>query len=112
MATCTADETSSSNGETNGSSFKVIIVGAGVAGLTLAHCLERASIDYLVLDKGVIAPPFGTTITMQPHACRILDQLGILEDVVRSCSAMGRCYYRTSSGKCFLENDFFPLVRK
>ncbi|EFR04324.1 FAD binding domain-containing protein [Nannizzia gypsea CBS 118893] len=92
--------------------FKVIIVGAGVAGLCLAHCLEKANIDYLVLDKGVVAPPFGTTITMQPHGCRILHQLGLLDQVLDNCSTMGRGYYRTSDGKCFLENDFFPIVKK
>ncbi|KAL4775263.1 hypothetical protein BDW60DRAFT_204529 [Aspergillus nidulans var. acristatus] len=95
-----------------GPPFRVIIVGAGVAGLTLAHCLDRAGIDYLVLDKGIVAPPFGTRITLQPHGCRILHQLGILDDVLDSCSTMGRCYYRTPDGKCFLENDFFPTVKK
>lgn len=95
-----------------GPPFRVIIVGAGVAGLTLAHCLDKAGIDYLVLDKGVVAPPFGTTITIQPHGCRILHQLGILDDVLDSCSTMGRCYYRTPDGRCFLENDFFPMVKK
>ncbi|CAI7658434.1 unnamed protein product [Penicillium glandicola] len=92
--------------------FRVIIVGAGVAGLTLAHCLEKAQVDYVLLDKGVVAPPFGTTITLQPHGCRILHQLGMLQEVMESCSTMGRCYYRTQSGKCFLENDFFPIVKK
>ncbi|KAL4982556.1 hypothetical protein BDW68DRAFT_182444 [Aspergillus falconensis] len=24
---------------------------------------------------------------------------------------MGKCYYRTPDGKCFLENDFFPIVK-
>ncbi|GAB1213226.1 hypothetical protein ATERTT37_002375 [Aspergillus terreus] len=42
-----------------GPPFRVIIVGAGVAGLTLAHCLDKAGIDYLVLDKGVVAPAAG-----------------------------------------------------
>ncbi|KAB8277036.1 hypothetical protein BDV30DRAFT_235282 [Aspergillus minisclerotigenes] len=96
----------------DGPPFRVIIVGAGVAGLTLAHCLDKAGIDYLVLDKGIVAPPFGTTITLQPHGCRILHQLGILDDVLDSCSTMGKCYYRTPDGHCFLENHFFPIVRK
>lgn len=30
--------------------FRVIIVGAGFAGLTLANALERAGIDYLLLE--------------------------------------------------------------
>lgn len=34
-----------------GPPVRVIIVGACVAGLTLAHCLDKAGIDYLMLDK-------------------------------------------------------------
>ncbi len=44
-------------------SFRVIIVGAGISGLVLAHALELAKIDFIVLEKGVVAPPWGTSIT-------------------------------------------------
>ncbi|KAI1026380.1 hypothetical protein LB503_012854 [Fusarium chuoi] len=71
------------------SAFKVIIVGAGVTGLTLAHCLAKAGIDFVLLDKGVVAPSFGTTITLQPHGCRILHQLGCLDGVLAKCDTMG-----------------------
>ncbi|WEW58626.1 hypothetical protein PRK78_004094 [Emydomyces testavorans] len=94
------------------SAFKVIVVGAGVAGLTLVHCLEKANIDFVVLDKGIVGPPFGTTITMQPHACRILHQLGCLDAVLAQCSTMERCCCRTSSGKAYTENHFFGVVRE
>ncbi|EER23620.1 FAD dependent oxidoreductase domain containing protein [Coccidioides posadasii C735 delta SOWgp] len=92
--------------------FKVIVVGAGVAGLTLAHCLEKANIDYVVLDKGIVAPPFGTTITMQPHGCRILDQLGCLDAVLSQCSTMKGCSCRTSTGKVYAENRFFEVIQQ
>ena len=47
--------------------FRVIIVGAGVSGLVLAHALELAKIDFVVLEKGVVAPPWGTSITSKIH---------------------------------------------
>ncbi|OHE97146.1 hypothetical protein CORC01_07587 [Colletotrichum orchidophilum] len=94
------------------SSFKVIIVGAGVTGLTLAHCLVKANIDYVLLDKGVVAPSFGTTITLQPHGCRILHQLGCLDAVLATCDVMGGAQCRDPSGKTFASNDFFGVVRK
>ncbi|KXH50583.1 hypothetical protein CSAL01_11463 [Colletotrichum salicis] len=98
---------------TDGStSFKVIIVGAGVTGLTLAHCLVKANIDYVLLDKGVVAPSFGTTITLQPHGCRILHQLGCLDAVLATCDVMGGAQCRDPSGKTFASNDFFGVVRK
>lgn len=43
--------------------FRVIIVGAGVSGLVLAHALQLANIDFILLEKGIVAPPWGTSIT-------------------------------------------------
>ncbi|KAF4990930.1 hypothetical protein FGRMN_8168 [Fusarium graminum] len=96
----------------NDSRFKVVIVGAGVTGLTLAHCLAKADIDYVLLDKGVVAPSFGTTITLQPHGCRILHQLGCLDAILAKCDVMGGANCRDPSGKAFASNDFFGVVRK
>ncbi|EWG38549.1 hypothetical protein FVEG_01739 [Fusarium verticillioides 7600] len=94
------------------SQFRVIIVGAGVTGLTLAHCLAKAGIDWVLLDKGVVAPSFGTTITLQPHGCRILHQLGCLDAVLAKCDTMGGAHCRDPTGKSFASNDFFGVVRK
>lgn len=59
-------------------SFKVIIVGGSIAGLTLANILERYGIDYIVLEKhDEIAPQLGASLGLLPHGARILDQLGI-----------------------------------
>ncbi|RAK97742.1 FAD-dependent oxidoreductase [Aspergillus ibericus CBS 121593] len=64
--------------------FRVLIVGGSVAGLTLAHCLERANIEYLVLEKGNdIAPQVGASIGIMPNGGRILEQLGLFDDIER-----------------------------
>ncbi|KAL4911103.1 hypothetical protein BDW74DRAFT_172553 [Aspergillus multicolor] len=63
--------------------FKVIIVGGSVAGLTLAHCLHRANIDHVVLEKrNEIAPQEGASIGLWPTGGQVLDQLGLWEEVV------------------------------
>ncbi|KAJ2990432.1 hypothetical protein NUW58_g2949 [Xylaria curta] len=92
--------------------FKVVIAGAGVAGLTLAHCLDKANIDYVLLDKGVVAPSFGTTVTMQPHGLRMLHQLGLLEPILAQSDMMGGAHCRTPDGKSYASNDFFGIVRR
>nr|ART34997.1 putative monooxygenase [Fusarium sp.] len=94
------------------SEFKVIIIGAGVTVLTLAHCLAKAGIDFVLLGKGVVAPSFGTTITLQPHGCRILHQLGCLDAVLAKCDTMGGAHCRDPTGRSFAYNDFFGVVRK
>lgn len=92
--------------------FKVVIVGGGVAGLTLAHSLDKANIDYVILDKGIVAPPWGTSITIHPHGCRILHQIDCLDAVSDQCAPMEIFYQRTSSGKSFLGDNFFDAIRK
>ena len=62
--------------------FKVIIVGGGIAGLTLANSLERAGIEHVLLERrGEIAPQVGASIGLLPSGCRILDQLGVYDEI-------------------------------
>ncbi|KAK2039662.1 FAD/NAD(P)-binding domain-containing protein [Colletotrichum somersetense] len=71
---------------TTESRFRVIVIGAGVAGLTASHCLQKAGIDHVVLERrGAVAPPEGVSIGMWPHGCRILHQIGCLEPVEEAC---------------------------
>lgn len=65
--------------------FRVIVVGGGVGGLTAAHTLLRANIDYVVLEKGVIALRKGASIGIYPQGSRILDQIGCLQSVEDEC---------------------------
>ncbi|KAM0468358.1 hypothetical protein ACHAP7_011029 [Fusarium lateritium] len=61
-------------------SFRVIIAGGGVAGLTLANMLERFDIDYVMLEGyGQIAPAVGASIGMFPNGLRILDQIDLYD---------------------------------
>ncbi|KAK2768873.1 hypothetical protein FQN54_000733 [Arachnomyces sp. PD_36] len=62
--------------------FKVIIIGGSIVGLTLAHCLDRAGIDYVLLEKHQdICPGLGAILGIMPNGARILDQLGIYDAV-------------------------------
>ncbi|KAL5044355.1 hypothetical protein BDW71DRAFT_199042 [Aspergillus fruticulosus] len=65
--------------------FKVIIVGGSIAGLTLAHCLAKLpNVDFVILEKRAeIAPQEGASIGILPHGGRILDQLGLFEEIQR-----------------------------
>lgn len=90
--------------------FKVIIVGAGVGGLTLAHALHKAGIDYVVLDKHPVAPAWGASITIHPSASRILHQIGCLDAVANRCEPMTSFSNRGPDGKEFMESSFFDTI--
>lgn len=65
-----------------GGDFRVVIAGASIAGLSLALALERAGVDFLVLEAhGSVAPQVGASIAVLPSGARVLDQLGCYADV-------------------------------
>lgn len=66
--------------------FRIIVVGGSIAGLTLAHCLDQAGVDYVVLEKhGTIdSAPLGGFIAIMPTGARILTQLGLYAAVSRA----------------------------
>ena len=57
----------------------VLIVGAGVGGLTLALELDDAGIPCRLVDAAPDISPIGAGINVLPHAARILSRLGLEE---------------------------------
>ncbi|KAF9118863.1 hypothetical protein BGX30_004258, partial [Mortierella sp. GBA39] len=68
--------------------FKVIIAGGGVAGLSLGVMLERAGIDYLILEATGEVRPLGAVVYLGPPILRAFEQLGLLEDLIRHSNFM------------------------
>ncbi|KAI3324574.1 FAD/NAD(P)-binding domain-containing protein [Xylariaceae sp. AK1471] len=60
--------------------FRAIIIGGGPVGLTIANGLDRAGLDFLILERHpTIASESGAGIMLWPHTVRLFDQLGLLE---------------------------------
>ncbi|KAG0260946.1 hypothetical protein DFQ27_003270 [Actinomortierella ambigua] len=62
----------------------VIIVGAGIAGLSLGIMLERATdvgIRYTILERAHEFKTIGSSIGLSAQCLRVFDQLGILDDL-------------------------------
>lgn len=59
----------------------IIIVGAGIGGLTLAAICKRLDISYKVLERAEILTPVGAGISLAPNALRLLDQLGLYDQI-------------------------------
>lgn len=94
------------------SGFKVIIVGGGLAGLGLAHCLSKAGIDYVVLERsdGVV-PKGGASMCLWPNNVRVMDQLGLLKEVE---GIDGHIEYKINvrrDGSVIAENNMFERIR-
>ncbi|KAK1725393.1 FAD binding monooxygenase [Colletotrichum acutatum] len=63
---------------------EVLIVGAGIGGLTLAAILSRLDISCKVLERSDVLRPVGAGISLSPNGLRMLDQLGVYEKVLNA----------------------------
>ncbi|GKT94709.1 FAD binding domain protein [Colletotrichum tofieldiae] len=92
--------------------FKVIIAGGSLGGLMLALQLERAGIDYIVLEKGEIGPQLGASIGFQPHSVKLFEQLGVWDDMKSITVPMGNRQHFDEHGKCFEDSALFTEIHK
>lgn len=74
----------------------VIIINSGITGLTLAHYLDKAGVDYILLEKHQnISANLGGSIGLQANECRILKQLGVynhLEQWMNDSNFIANCF--------------------
>ena len=83
-------------------SFKVVIVGGSVSGLTLAHCLDRLGVDFELFERHEqIAPQLGASLGILPNGARILDQLGLFDDIEEHIEPLEFARIRYADGFCF-----------
>ncbi|KAF9911347.1 hypothetical protein EC991_003912 [Linnemannia zychae] len=64
-------------------SFRVVIVGAGLAGLMMGILLDKMNIPYLILERSLKVKPLGALMSLSGNILALFDQLGLLEDVMK-----------------------------
>lgn len=97
------------------SPIKIIIIGAGIAGLTLAKALESiTSIQYTVLEaRDDLAPQQGAGIALAPGGSRILDQLGVYAELEAQMAPVASSAVHNERGRILLpaRSDAAMLVK-
>ncbi|OBT70177.1 hypothetical protein VE03_00332 [Pseudogymnoascus sp. 23342-1-I1] len=93
--------------------LRVIIAGGSISGLTLAHSLYCSDIDYVVLEsREEIAPQVGASIVVLPNGARILDQLGIFDDMFGLVEPLENgITWKGGDGKLILDSNAPLLLR-
>jgi hypothetical protein len=93
--------------------MKVIIVGGGPAGLTAAHALHHARIDFVLLEKR--KGPFvdqGASLVLSPGTLRIMHQFGLLNRLLAIGAEIQHNKAFTKAGFAFRDTWAFAQIRK
>ncbi|KAJ5962139.1 hypothetical protein N7501_007080 [Penicillium viridicatum] len=95
-------------------SFKVIVVGGGPVGLTAAHALHHAGIDFIILESRSSAVlDQGASLVLTSPSLRIMHQLGILEALLKIGGELQRTQSMTRDGHQFVSSQaVFQVQRK
>lgn len=91
---------------------RFIIVGGGPVGLTAAHALSRAGIDFILLEsRKSIVLEAGSNLVLLPIGLRVLGQLGLLPAINKVSSAMSRFKRLDHDGRDMGDTMFFSHLR-
>ncbi len=81
---------------------QVVIVGAGIAGLTAAIALDRAGIEVLVVERATALTQAGTALSLWPNALAALDDIGLRQVVIGIGNPEPAGTVRDSSGRMLI----------
>jgi 2-polyprenyl-6-methoxyphenol hydroxylase-like FAD-dependent oxidoreductase len=88
---------------------KVLIVGGGIAGLTLARALRHGGFTVELVERCAAWRAEGAGIAVQPNAMRILRGLGLDAAVERAGARLRRWSFCNQAGEVLSENDLEAL---
>ena len=102
--------------------MKVIIIGAGIAGLTLGLACQRAGMEVKIIEKAQELRTIGGGILLWPHGLHYLQQLGLADCLQTSwmsvrgmniCNHSGQYIYREEHAELYslLDGEILPIDR-
>jgi len=95
---------------------RILISGAGIAGLVLAHCLKQRNIAYVIIEKKSQAKyndAKGTGIALPFNAIQTLRKLGLADKVLASAHQVDEIIYANQKGQAISQASLHtaPLNR-
>lgn len=92
--------------------LKVIIIGAGMGGLTTAIAMTQAGYEVEVYDRVGQLRPAGAGISLWSNGVKVLNHLGLGEEIAALGGAMERITYLTQTGETLTDFSLDSLVRQ
>ena len=92
--------------------LKVVIIGAGIGGLTAGIALQQAGYEVAIYDRVKELRPAGAGISMWSNGVKVLNRLGLGEKMAQIGGKMERMEYRTKIGQLLNDIDLMPLIEQ
>src|SRR5438270_7422195 len=94
--------------------MRVLVVGAGIGGLTLGLALRRANLDAAIFERaGAIRDlQVGHGLSLWPNGTRILAKVGALESIERVAAPIERMEFRDLRGRRIVDHPAGAVTRQ
>jgi FAD-dependent urate hydroxylase len=92
--------------------LKVIVIGAGIGGLTAGIALSQAGYKVEIYDRVSELRPVGAGISLWSNGVKVLNRLGLGSDMAAIGGAMNGMEYRDRSGALLNQIDLLPLIQQ
>lgn len=92
--------------------LKVIIIGAGIGGLTTGIALKQAGYDVTIYERVSQLRPAGAGISLWSNGVKVLNRLGLGDKMAAIGGEMNRMEYRSHRDEPLSNIDLKPLFGK
>lgn len=92
--------------------LKIVVVGAGIGGLTTGIALKQAGYEVEIYDRIKEMRPVGAGISLWSNGVKVLNYLGLGAQIAQIGGQMNRMEYRTKTGERLNDIDLMPLIHK
>ena len=90
----------------------ILICGGGIGGLTAGIALAQRGLDVRVLERAATLEPAGAGITVQVNAMRVMQRLGLADQIADAGAFLTEAAIRTSDGQVLRAMDQRGIVRE
>ncbi len=92
--------------------LRVVVVGAGMGGLTTALAMQKAGYEVEVYDRVSELRPAGAGISLWSNGVKVLNRLGLGEEIVRIGGPMEHMAYYDKAGELLTGFSLSPLIER
>lgn len=92
--------------------LKVIVIGAGMGGLTAGIALQQAGYTVEIYDRVSELRPAGAGISLWSNGVKVLNRLGLGEAIARLGGQMNRMAYYDYTGEVLTDFSLMPLIEQ